>query len=147
MKFESHLPPEAYENMSESFEEARPVISEKELETLCSGNEQLEKLLESMIEYSLRYAEDVWSMHIFVNEGGFDSEDGAEKFAELDAARTILHNALIDSIAILSRNLNKEGKDNSWVQTLADGTSLNRASCGSFALLLVYNRYLDTTGN
>lgn len=97
-----------------------------------------------MMDYALRYAHDVWSMQKFVNDGGFSTENGAAQFAEMDIARTRLHNALIDSIAILSRSLGQEGKNNEWVRGLTNGNTLERAKCGNFALLLVYHRYLDT---
>lgn len=116
----------------------KPVKTYVELVDLCKGSESLESLLASFKEYAIRYSRDVWSMQEFLDKGGLDSEGGAENFKEMDQARTRLHNALIDSIAILSRQLAKEGRDNGWVRDLTDGTSLNRAACGSFAILLVY---------
>jgi hypothetical protein len=139
------LPSEAITEMRSSFEGLEPVISETDLRSLCEGNSELEDLLESMLTYALRYAVDVWNMHTFVNNGGLMAEDGSEKFAEIDSARTRLHNALVDSIAILSRALSKSDKNNEWVRDLSGNSGLERAKCGAFALLLVYRRYLDKT--
>mgnify|MGYP002397531288 CR=1 FL=1 len=132
------LPPEAIEHMKVELEGVKPVKTYEELADLCEGSESLESLLKSFKDYAVRYARDVWSMQEFLDKGGLDSEYGAENFKEIDQARTRLHNALIDSIAILSRQLAREGRDNEWVRDLTDGTSLNRAACGSFAILLVY---------
>jgi len=144
--FEPRLPQEALLQMKEDFEGLKPVISENELKELCAGDEVLERLLESFLSYSIRYAQDVWSMHIFLNEGKLDTDEGAAEYAALDEGRTRLHNTLIDSIAILSRALVKVEKDNEWVRQLTNGATLERASCGAFALLLVYQRSIDNIG-
>jgi len=137
------LPDAAIEHMAKSFEACEPIITEGELRNLCEGSPDLEKLLESFLKYSVRYANDVWTMEKFVADGGLNSEGGSDHFTEIDEARTRLHNALIDSVAILSRTLAKEGKDNSWVRELTNGQTLERSACGKLALLLVYKRYLD----
>jgi hypothetical protein len=138
------LPQEAIEKFKDSFENIQPVISESDLYLLCEGNPNLEKLLESFLDYSLRYANDVWSMEKFVSEGGFDKDGGAEEFAQMDDFRTRLHNALVDSVQILSRNLAKENRDNSWVRELtSDGRNLDRVACGKLALTITYRRYID----
>jgi len=144
MSFESMLPKEAIQKMENVFEGMTPVISEKELTSLCEDSETLKKLLEGMLEYAVRYAQDVWNMEKFILDGGLATKEGAEQFAEIDAARSRLHNALIDSIGILSRELNHAGKDNEWVRKLTNGVNLERSKCGAFALLLVYRRYIDT---
>ncbi len=147
MNFESTLPPEAFKEMQGQFEGLQPVITESKLRELCDTDPVLNRLRENMTVYFDRYAVDVWSMHQFIDTGKFNTEDGAQVFAEMDDARTRLHTALVDSIAILSRALLKSGRDTSWIQELSTGTNLDRASCGAFALLLVYRRYLDTLIN
>ncbi len=147
MNFEtSELPQEAVAEMARNFEGLHPVISEDELKTLCENNSDLESLLKNMLEYFQRYAVDVWNMQKFINDGGLDTDEGPEEYRRIDDARTQLHNTLVDSIGILSRSLGKAGKNNEWVRELTNGASLNRASCGAFALLLVYRRYLDNQG-
>lgn len=144
MSIESSLPREAFEEMAKEFEGHKPVISNRELLRLCSNSENLVKLYEDMMNYAVRYAEDVWSMHLFISTGQLDTEKGAKAFSEMDDARTRLHNTLVDSIAILSRNLAKEGVNNEWVRELtSNGTQLERASCGRFALQLVFDLNLD----
>jgi hypothetical protein len=86
-------------------------------------------------------------MQELINNGGLTTDEGVEEFARIDAARTILHTTLVDSIGILSRALGKAGKNNEWVRKLTTGVGLDRASCGAFALLLVYRRYIDNKGN
>ena len=127
----------------EDFEGLAPAITEQELQTVCEHDPTLIKLLDAMLEYSVRYALDVWSMQEFIHDKKFDTEDGAREFAEMDDARTRLHTTLVDSIAILSRALGKNGLNNEWVRELSNGVGLGRAECGAFALLLTYRRYLD----
>ncbi len=147
MNFEaSQLPQEAVAEMGRNFEGLHPVISENELKTLCENNSDLESLLKNMLGYFERYAIDVWNMQKFINDGRLDTDEGPDEFKRIDDARTQLHNTLVDSIGILSRALGKNNKDNEWVRDLTNGASLNRASCGAFALLLVYRRYLDNQG-
>ncbi len=140
---ESSLPQEAVSAMAQAFEKIKPAISEKELYALCEDSPQLIKLVDDLMEYASRYALDVWSMQKFVDEGGRMKETGREEFTVMDEARTLLHTALVDSIAILSRALRKEGKDVKWVQKLMRSNELERSSCGAFALITVYQRYID----
>lgn len=147
MNFEtSKLPKEAVLEMSRNFEGLQPVISENELHMICEDSPELQSLLVNVFNYSERYAVDVWSMQKFINSGKLETDGGPEEFARIDDARTHLHTTLVDSIAILSRALGKAGRNNEWVRELTNGANLNRASCGAFALLLVYRRYLDKQG-
>ena len=132
--------------MHENFKGLEPVITEGELYHYAEQVPELKPLIDSFIRYAERYADDVWSMHEMLINGTLDTEEGVEEYANMDATRTRLHDALIDSIAILSRALAKNGLDNEWVRELTDGVTLNRAACGSFALVLVYRRYLDNKG-
>lgn len=52
-----------------------------------------------------------------------------EEMAEDNSERTILHNALIDSINILARNMEKTGENASWRVTLGN----DRKVIGDFA--------------
>ncbi len=132
--------------MHENFKGLEPVITEGELYQYAEQVPELKSLVNSLIGYAERYADDVWLMHEMLINSTLDTEEGVEEYANMDTARTRLHDALIDSIAILSRALVKNGLDNEWVRELTDGVNLNRAACGSFALVLVYHRYLDNIG-
>ena len=133
---------EIVKSHEKDFEGLEPVISETILRDICEGDPDLEPLLESMLEYSVRYAVDVWHMQKFIHEGGFDEDP--EEFKRIDDMRTRLHTTLVDSIGILSRALAKKEKNNEWVRDLTQGVGLDRAACGAFALLITYRRYLDT---
>ena len=52
-----------------------------------------------------------------------------EQRKEIDPRRTMVHNAFIDSANILSRNMTKQGEDNSWREVLGD----DRKVIGDFA--------------
>lgn len=140
------LPVEAVKQMEKDLEGIRPVITVRQLTELCAGDEVLTKLAQDFINYSMRYAQDVWNMQKFINSSGLSTEEDIEKFKEIDDARTRLHNTLVESIGILSRALGNSERDNEWVRPLlnSDGQGLSRAACGSLALLLVYNSYLDS---
>ena len=55
-----------------------------------------------------------------------------EERIELDQRRTLTHNTFIDACNILSRNMAKEGEDNSWRAELGD----DRKIIGDFAFFL-----------
>lgn len=146
MSFESQkLPTEAVGEYVKHFENGNiePIITEEELLEFGEENPEIMPFVKSFISYAERYAIDVWSMHLFLSSGKLDTEEGAEEFETMDEARTRLHTALVDSIAILSRALGKNGLNNEWVRKLTNGANLDRAACGSFALMLVYHSYLD----
>lgn len=125
-----------FEHMNESMNIA-PLKTEDELREMVAGDADLESLLEAFLRYAGRYTKDVWEMEKAVASGIFNTEDGAKEFAEMDDKRTILHTALVDSVAIFSRGLYKKGIDNEWVRELTDGVGLSRSACGAFALSLV----------
>ncbi len=92
-----------------------------------------------MLTYAIRYAQDVWNMKIFTQQkGSYTEDEWASKLAKIDSDRTQLHNTYIDSIAILSRALVRAERDNSWVRALAPTGTLDRATCGKFAIMLSY---------
>lgn len=137
---------ETASTIHENFIGIKPVITEEELYDFAEEVPEIRPLVDSFFAYAERYAEDVWLIHTMLSEGSLDTEEGANEYAEMDNARTVLRNALVDSIAILSRALAKHGLDNEWVRELTDGVNLNRASCGVLAIMLVYKRYIDKQG-
>lgn len=144
MKFESlsgQIPQGFIENTQSKIEKygLDLPITPSELEALCTGDEHCEKALEDMLTYAVRYAADVWSMkELVMNKGSLPEDEWAEKLAKVDRERTQLHNAMIDSVAILSRALLRAEQDNTWVRELAPTGQLERARCGKFAIMLSY---------
>lgn len=112
----------------------QPTISSKELEGLCEGNEDLQELLQSTFDQCARYTEDVARFLQLEAEGQAAKESG--ELYEIDKKRTLTHNATIDNINILARELSRQGRDGSWVKRLAG----NRAAYTKFALTLTFNR-------
>jgi hypothetical protein len=51
---------------------------------------------------------------------------------EMDARRTTAHNALIDALNVLTRNLTKAGEDTAWRRRIGD----DRKQIGDFAVFL-----------
>jgi hypothetical protein len=105
-----------------------PIVTEGELRGMCAGNPVLEELLEDMLALSVRYAVSVAQFEQIVAQDLSETETKAR----VDEARGRTHDALIASVNVLSRNLGKNGKDNSWVGKFAG----NRVAYGKFAILL-----------
>ena len=103
---------------------SEPVISLERLEEDCDS-EELKSLLDDLKVQSIRYAETVAEF--------IKTDIGTEDRVEADANRTRIHNATMDAINILARNLKKAGKDNSWIEKLP-----HRANKGLFALQIAF---------
>ncbi|HTK32990.1 MAG TPA: hypothetical protein VL335_00375, partial [Candidatus Paceibacterota bacterium] len=73
---------------------------------------------------------------IVLGEGQKANEDGQRE--EIEHVRSTIHNSTIDAINVLSRNLKKAGKDNSWISKLNG----NRAAYGKFAILIAFEAVL-----
>ncbi len=108
-----------------------PFVSLGELREACSGDETLSELLDEMLGYCLRYAETVCQFEQVVMAGG--------DRAEIDAIRGTVHDATMDAINILSRNLQKRGKDNQWIAKIVN----DRAKYGKMAILLAFEKILS----
>ena len=121
------------------YEKFKPVISKKELQVLCEGDEGLTELFDDMIEYFYRYTADVCAQESLKHE-----KDGIQKNMEeiraLEAPRGALHDAMIDSVKILVRNLVKKGKDVSWYQNIDKG---GRIGYANLALLITFADILE----
>lgn len=111
-----------------------PEVSARELEQLCSGDEHLLELLQSTLEQCARYTEDVARFLQVKNEGQAAKESGA--YYEIDQKRRLTHEATIDSINVLARELSRYGRDGSWIKKLAG----NRAAYMRFALRVTFDR-------
>ena len=111
-----------------------PIISAGQLEEMCSGDAHLTELLQSTFEQCARYTEDV-ARFLQVEAKGHEAKESGE-YHQIDAKRTRTHNATIDSINILARELSRHGRDGSWVKKLA----ANRVAYMKFALTLTFNR-------
>ena len=118
-----------------------PFVTFESLESLCQGNETLEYCLHEMVIHSLRYTETVCKFEQIVKRGQASNEDGMRK--EIESLRTAVHDSTIDSINLLSRNLKKAGKDNSWINLLVTG---NRPAYMLFAMAIAFEVVLTKKG-
>ena len=107
-----------------------PIVSLEKLEELCKGDEILENLLADALDYSVRYTEDVARFKQVEAQGSKAKESGVYDEASKKRERT--HNATIDALNILARNLTKRGRDGSWIDKLGGV----RAAYMKLALLL-----------
>ena len=110
-----------------------PTVSVEQLERLCGEDEYLSELLQSTLNQCARYTEDV-SRFLQIEANGQEAKESHE-YHEIDAKRALTHNATIDSINILARELSRHGRDGSWVKRLAG----NRAAYMKFALTLTFD--------
>lgn len=137
-----HLPEEipvaVVEKAHEVVEISNPYTSLARLETECHRDEVLESCLDDVVAYSLRYAETVCRFEqIVIGEGQTANEDGQRE--EIERVRSTIHDSTIDAINVLSRNMKKAGKDNSWISKLTNG---GRAAYGKFAILIAFEAVL-----
>lgn len=138
---------EIVKNMEENhYDLEKPAIDPEDLKALCEDDPVLMKCYEDMIVYCNRYAHDVFTMlyeQKVVEEMRKKGEDTQEAFEELkviDQKRHLLHNAVMDAINLVSRELGKRGKDNSWLLSITGGKKWEscRAEYMTFALLTYY---------
>jgi len=111
------------ERWREKYEEEHPEIKKEsrypkffDLEKMVKGNELLEKLLDELKESCLRYAKTRERLSGFIKKSYNTklTRQEMEERVRADHERRIAHNALVDSLNILSRNCAKLGVDNSW---------------------------------
>lgn len=141
---ESHNYP--FKTMERFRDKANLPISLEDLEKLCEGDKLLESLFNSMLVYCRRYAEDVGEMDKLAMAPRLSRDENWKSEMEArDKARTVLHNATIDSINILSRNLKERGKSNTWLIPIATVTDPDerRATYAKFAIALAFSYYLS----
>ena len=136
------VPYESLEKFGSSASERSrtPEIGVEQLEVLCQGDETLQELLAEMLDYCARYTETVCKFEQMNLNGQQTRENGELETA--DQYRTRIHEATIDSINILARNLTKKGKDGSWIKPIA---AQSRAGYGRFALTTTFSRLAGTT--
>ncbi|MFA5778297.1 MAG: hypothetical protein WC870_02315 [Candidatus Paceibacterota bacterium] len=115
-----------------------PILPE-DLENLCAGNEELQSLYEGMVQKCFEYTADVFKLKKIAEENvSLRDEEWRINLQKADQDRRILHEATMDSINILGRNLKKEGKSNEWLRTIAG----ERSRYTRFAIAFAFSYYL-----
>ncbi len=116
----------------------KPRVDWTEVENSCRGNEVLNELYEEMLNYFYRYTETVCEYDEVLSQDLSDAEVNA-RFQGLEEERTIIHNATMDSVNILARNMGRLGKDNSWLQKIGE----SRADYGKLALTTIFSKLAE----
>ncbi len=136
--------PDTFREMEEQLgdpEKLSPIVSFENIERSCSGNETLEHLYAEMVDYCERYTETVARFQELILRGvDFENRETKEW---IDGERKSVHDAMIDSVNILARNLAKEGKDASWITRFGK----SRAAYGNFALQNTYSLLIKEFNN
>jgi hypothetical protein len=135
----AHIAEEHPEGITQITEhpEIQPPVKEEYLLELCGDNEVLTELFEEMIHYFYRYTYDVCRQEGLKK----NMDENLEKIREMEAPRSALHNAMIDSVRIFMRALKKEGKDTSWFDPI------DKKSRAGYAQLALLTTYLDIIRN
>ena len=138
-------PEELFSQLEESgYGSMKPAITQEDLEELCAGDQTLQLCHKQMNEYCTRYAHDVFNMMYEqsrlseLREKDEDTEEARAELKVLDTNRHNLHEAMMDSVNLMSRQLAKKEKDNEWMRELVAG---GRAGYATFAMLTFYNIY------
>ncbi len=113
-----------------------PPVSETYLFSLCEGDEGMMELFDEMIEYFYRYTKDVCVQESLIKQ---DLQENLEEIKSRDAARSALHDAMIDSVKIFVRNLRARGRDVSWVESI---DRRGRTGYANLALLTTFHDLL-----
>jgi len=138
--FDHHGPMSDISNISHESEDDLKMLIDmlpkraKELEEISLESEGSERMFFNMVKQSFRYMQTIIDLEEEKSKGY-----GSDEHAEKDKARTICHNATIDSINAWSRSLARAGVDNSFLAPVFG----NRVTYGTFAIGLVLDIYTD----
>ena len=120
------------ENLGKNVAGQKPAITLEKLQEICNGKEVLEICLRCFIEDSLRYTETICQFRQLAQIAD-KTKDEATYFVEVDAIRRGVHDSLVNSLCVLSRQLGIFKKDNSWIEKVPD-----RSSKGRLALITAF---------
>ena len=115
-----------------------PFITLSSLYELCSDDEALTELVDNTLMYCLRYTETVCKFEQIVSKQNGTNES-AEARREIEEIRTRTHDATIDAINILSREMHKKGVNNTWISKVS---KMGRPGYMKFAILLAFEAVL-----
>ncbi|PCI30391.1 hypothetical protein COB55_00280 [Candidatus Wolfebacteria bacterium] len=110
-------------------------ITLEELTGYCADSEILRELLDSVVVCSLRYLESVCEFTLVNMKSSDEVKEG--EFEEADENRRRVHEANMDAINILARNMKKHGCDGTWVTKCS---SVGRTAYGKFALMIAFEK-------
>jgi hypothetical protein len=132
----SEIAPDVIPEAEKNERRINPYISFLELEEICKGDEDLEQLLDQVILYSLKYTETVCRFEQIAK----NQKDDTEARNNIENLRKNTHDATIDAINILARNMSDKGKDNSWISKVKIN---GRPGYMRFAILLAFEYVLE----
>ncbi len=138
-------PQDLLKKMEESgYGSMEPAITPKDLKALCEHEPLLLTCYEQMNTYCVRYAHDVFNMMYEqrkleeLRDAHEDTPEMYEELQTIDKNRHNLHEAMMDSVNLVSRELAKREIDIEWMREVSSG---GRASYAKFAMLTFYKLY------
>lgn len=130
----------AMEEIRKTFnpERLKTVVELDTLRKMVQGDPDLEQLLEDMVAQCEKYTKSVLEYRKLQLEENQRTMENREEWERLDGESHIAHDATIDSVNILARNLNQKGKNGAWVSELLG----SRARYGNFAMALTFKELM-----
>jgi len=133
--------PEGIKKMEQNFgnaEFSRFGIDLRKIEEQIGSDTALRGLLENTRGSFFEYVEILLTLEEFLSKNPtFEDREVAEENARIDEWRKRAHDAMIDNVAILARNLKKQNIDASWIEKV--GPTTNRAGYARLALATAFN--------
>jgi hypothetical protein len=128
--------PRGVESLEDNYGDSKTesIVSVEELEEQCGSDIELKELLSEMLEACYRYTETVFKYNEILNKTDLKDDDFRKEMSHMENNRTIIHNAMMDSINIFSRQLGEKEKDNNWAKKLQG----HRAHYAKFAMMTTY---------
>lgn len=138
-------PEKLFHQMEESgYDSLSPAIEPEKLRAICEKDPTLLEVYKQMITYCKRYAHDIFNMMheqallADLREKGEDTPEMYQELQVIDHNRHNLHEAMMDSVNLMSRELAKRNEDIEWMREVVAG---GRASYAKFAILTFYKIY------
>jgi len=129
---------QAWSELENTAEQINLELDPTWLESEIKGDQILEKLWQNVKAYAYQYTEVVCEFMEDQLRG--NDRESLEDRQFIDEKRKRKHDAFIDSLGILSRNMRKCGKDGSWYEMFGN----NRAKQGLWAIKFTYNKIVES---
>lgn len=122
-------------------EPAMPAVSLLYLREQCRNNKEVSELYEDLEDSFYNYADIFFKFNQILVSYNEEPEKYKAEYDKIDADRHNIHNATIDNIFILARQMDKAGLDGSWIKKVGQGNRENRAAMQALVMSNIYYEY------
>jgi len=130
-----------WDDVLQEHEASEPVVTLSYLREECQNIPELFELYTDMENSFYNYAEIFFKFNRILKIQNQESVKFRAEYGRLDEDRHNIHNATIDSIFILARNMEKAGLDGSWIKKVGQGNRENRAAVQALVINNIYYEY------